>query len=159
MMKHLKLIFENADTTIAIVSLGSGELKRQQTKAELIARVTGYEVFKGLRFIKDQDISIEPLPNRHFEDCWRDDGTGNVHVDMPLARTQRMGEIRAERDRRFEPFDREWMKATGQKEATRADLVEAGRQLLRDIPQTVDLATITTPEALEAFEPAWPVVP
>ena len=50
------------------------------------------------------------------------------------------------------------MKATGQKNAARADAVESVRQQLRDVPQTVDLEGIATPEELEAFQPEWPGV-
>lgn len=102
------------------------------------------------------DCLFEELPTVHFHNCWRDDGTGKVVVDMPLARTQRLREIRTERDRRFAPLDNEWMKATGQGNKAEAEALEAKRQALRDIPQNIDLEAVTTPEALEAFEPNWP---
>lgn len=40
--------------------------------------------------------------------------------------------------------------------AARAAKVEAVRQQLREIPETVDLEANSTPEALAAFEPEWP---
>ena len=77
---------------------------------------------------------------------------------MTIARAQRLTEIRAEREKWFAALDAEWMKATGQKNTARADAIEAVRQQLRDVPQTVDLEGIATPEALEAFQPEWPGV-
>jgi len=79
---------------------------------------------------------------------------------MPLARTQRMAEIRAERGRRFGPLDADWMKATGQGNAARADEIEGVRQQFRDIPNGLiaegTVEGIATPEELEAFQPEWP---
>ena len=102
------------------------------------------------------------LPSERFRNCWRDSGDGTVKEDMPLARAQRLAEIRAERDRRFPPLDNEWMKATGQGNKTRAAAVEGVRQQLRDIPNKLiadgSLEGIATPEELEAFDPEWPDV-
>ena len=100
----------------------------------------------------------EELPSHRFFDSWRNDGTGKIHVDMPLARAQCMAKIRRDRDARFTPLDNEWMKATGQGDAAQAAQIEAVRQALREIPQKIDLGSIDTAEALEAFEPDWPSV-
>ncbi len=100
---------------------------------------------------------ISDLPqSRYFRNCWRNDGTGKLHIDMPLAQTQRLNEIRGERDRRLGALDKEWMQAMGQKNDDLADEIEIKRVLLRDIPQIIDLSQIETADELEQFEPAWP---
>ncbi|MCZ6843436.1 MAG: hypothetical protein O7G32_11475 [SAR324 cluster bacterium] len=48
------------------------------------------------------------------------------------------------------------MKATGQGDGKRAAAIEAARQTLRDIPQSIDLEKLATPEEMEGFEPQWP---
>ena len=113
-------------------------------------------------------IPAEELPPAQWRDCWRWDSRG-VAVDMPLARAQRLNELRAERDGRLAKLDGQWMRAMGQKNSTEADNIEAKRQLLRDIPQMLTgdrardgacvvstLADCKTPEDLGALEPAWP---
>jgi len=80
-------------------------------------------------------------------------GDGELFVDMPLARVQRMGEIR---DGYFPPFDAEWTKAMGQGNTAEAQRIDTQRQILRDIPQTINLDRITTPKALAEFQPEWP---
>ena len=96
------------------------------------------------------------LPGKRFRDCWRNDGTGKIHVDMPLARAQRMAEIRAERDKRLAVTDADKNKLDDIGTAQQKTALATKRQALRDIPQNSDLEAVTTPEALEAFEPAWP---
>ena len=103
------------------------------------------------------DMDVDALPSRRFRDCWRTNGTG-IHVDLPLARSQRLREIRTERDRRFAALDGEWFKAMGRGDAANAAVVDAKRQALRDVPQAAerDLAALTTPDALAAYGPVWP---
>lgn len=113
------------------------------------------ELFKGV--VQLPDCQSTELPrSRRFRSCWRNDGKGGVQVKMELAREQRTEEIRAERNSRFASLDGEWMKATGQGDEKRAAEVEAVRQKLRDLPGALKLASLKTPEMLEAFEPVWP---
>lgn len=90
-----------------------------------------------------------------FPGAWRHAGGGKIVIDMPAARMVKMDRIRTERDERFPPLDAEWMRATGQKKTAEADLIEAKRQTLRDIPGAVDLTAIATPEELKEFVPDW----
>ena len=98
-----------------------------------------------------------PPPTRRFRACWRW-RDGAVVVDLPLARAQRLAEIRRERDRRFAALDGEWTKATATGDGAGAARIDATRQRLRDVPQaaTVALETCATPETVAAYEPAWP---
>ena len=91
---------------------------------------------------------------RYFRAAWRWKTT-KVSVDMPTARSIKVDEIRLVRDARLVATDIEVSKLDG---ATIPAPLKDKRKALRDLPATVqpDLDAITTPEALEAYEPAWP---
>ena len=100
---------------------------------------------------------LTPGQPKPFHMAWRHAGNGQIVVDMPAARALKMGRIRKERQRRFPSLDAEWMKAMGQGDSAMAATIEAKRQHLRDLPQTVGLEAIATPEALAGFQPDWGV--
>lgn len=102
------------------------------------------------RRIESADIP----PQATLKDAWRDTGSA-IRVDMPVARTLVTARVRTERDRRLAETDKEVLTLDGE---AIPGLLKAKRQALRDLPISVqaDLDAITTPEALEAYEPAWP---
>jgi hypothetical protein len=102
------------------------------------------------------DRDAAELPTRRFRNCWRVNGQ-TVEVDMPLARAQRMAEIRAERNRRLEASDGLMARAYEIGAQAEIEALKAKRQTLRDIPAVIDVGTISTPEELTAFQPEWPV--
>jgi hypothetical protein len=67
----------------------------------------------------------------------------DLSIDMPKARKIHMDRIRLSRDKRLTELDK-------RKYGSEFD---AERQRLRDLPQTLDLSTATTPEELKAL---WP---
>ncbi len=99
------------------------------------------------------------FPSRYFRSCWRNDGRGAAHVDMPLARGQRMVEIRAQRNIRLDDSDKEWARLSEGGTPEQQAAHSAYRQALRDLPQSIDLELLDTAEKLEAFQPAWPDQP
>ncbi|MCZ6557127.1 MAG: hypothetical protein O7A69_05040 [SAR324 cluster bacterium] len=48
------------------------------------------------------------------------------------------------------------MNIRAQGDAKRAAAIEAARQTLRDIPQTIGLEKLATAVEMESFEPQWP---
>lgn len=141
-------ILKQLDGSIVTVSCGKGN------PLELLQR-THRESFLDATILSFRDPS--DLPSYRFRDCWRLSGDA-IKVDMPLARAQRIAEIRRERNARFAALDAEWMRAMGQKRLAEADAIEAKRQALRDIPATclTALVACTTPDALETYQPEWP---
>ena len=98
-------------------------------------------------------VEASDLPkDRTYRNAWRHDGQRFTH-DMDHARKIHMEHIRHARTEHLGKLDREWMRATGQGDATLAAAIEAERQVLRDIPLTLPLGTATTPEELKAL---WP---
>lgn len=107
----------------------------------------------GVRFYDVADD--DPLHGPRFYNCWRRTRDDRVMVDMPLAREQRMREIRAERDARLSDADGPTAREMEQN-GKDAAAWKAYKQALRDVPAQVDLSVAETPEALEALEPQWP---
>lgn len=97
--------------------------------------------------------------SRRFRNQWRHVGTA-VAPDVPLCRTQRIGEIRTERDTRLAASDGAMAGAQEQNTALVVPL-KVYRQALRDLPVLVTAAmdALSTAEALEAYEPIWPAAP
>ena len=159
-MTNKRLIWKKPDGSICITIPAPKGRREGESEADWIERVRARAKDADPHLadcVGLSDCMAADLPgSRRFRNCWRDDGTGRLAVDMTRARDQRMSEIRAERDQQFASLDNEWMRATGQGKKAEADAIEAKRQALRDIPQNTDLEAVATPEELEAFQPTWP---
>lgn len=153
----------------------------QARRAEVTAFVTADDMVGLLEYVETQDLDAvaaraqaagdglsdatrrpnqagDSLPDRRFRNCWRNDGAGFPRVDMPLARVQRLDEIRRERDKRLVAADGPTARAIEQNAPDEGDW-KAHKQALRDVPAVVDLESVGTPEDLDTFEPSWPVAP
>lgn len=104
---------------------------------------------------------LAPDASRRWRNCWRRAGAGAPAVDMPLARAQRMSEVRRERTARLAASDSAIMTAHEQNDRARTTALTAYRQTLRDLPATTrpTVEACTTPAQLEAWQPTWPVDP
>lgn len=98
------------------------------------------------------------LSNRRFRNAWTVQA-GVLTYDMTKARALRMTEIRRARDARLAASDGPMLRVQEQDKAPEIAALKAYRQALRDVPQTTDLSSLTTPDALDAFEPVWPTEP
>lgn len=99
--------------------------------------------------------------SRRFRACWRQAGTARPAVDMPLARIQRMNEVRTQRAPKLTKSDVDLLKAQEAADLARQTALKTYRQKLRDLPATEQPAVdaCATPEALDAWRPTWPVDP
>lgn len=89
-------------------------------------------------------IDDSGLPDdRYFRSAWKHDD-GIVSIDMDKARNIHMDKIRKARDAALEVLDVETLKGID---------VQKEKQVLRDLPQTVDLTKADTPDELRAI---WP---
>ena len=100
-------------------------------------------------------------PTRRFRDCWRQTGASLPAVDMPLARVQRMNEMRVERNRRLLKNDAAYSMALKKKNVALQDALVTRAQKLRDLPvnEQATVEACTTPEDLAAWTPVWPPDP
>lgn len=131
-----------------------------ESTANFVARVLARHVPAGvIHEVIDTRTFLWPSDNmdgdKYFKDAWRHvPGEKRVEVDMPKARILHMNNIRMSRDAELEALDVPFMRAVEAGDITEQQRIAAQKQVLRAIPQTFDLATYTTPEALRA---AWPV--
>ncbi|MEE8433321.1 MAG: hypothetical protein V3S64_00900 [bacterium] len=167
-MKDECIAFELPDGTVRYATCPVRYKKPGETKTQWLLRafhktVAGNPDFAAAKRILNPVMPdggpLTPGQPKQFHAAWRHAGGGQIVVDMPAARKLKMDQIRAEREGRFPPLDAEWMKAMGQGNSAAGAAIEAKRQHLRELPQTVDLEAIATPEELETFEPAWPTEP
>jgi hypothetical protein len=103
------------------------------------------------------------LPERRWRACWRHDGQGGVRVELPLARAQRLRELRAERDRRLAASDGAMLREQESGTPAGVEALRAYRQALRDLPAVLEqsgaLERLEDAAALAAFTPEWPADP
>ena len=107
-------------------------------------------------------VEVAALPNtRRFRDCWRRIGASLPTVDMPLARAQRMNEVRSGRVPKLAKVDLDILRAEDTSGTSLLGRLRTYRQALRDVPQVAQpsVDAITAPDALAAWVPTWPVDP
>ena len=86
--------------------------------------------------------------------AWEMDTDGTPTVNMSKARGVHMDHIRVVRDSELVKLDLETIRATGLGDDHQVNSIEARKQVLRDIPQTLDLTTPNdSPDELRAM---WP---
>jgi hypothetical protein len=146
-----RVVYVNPDGSVAVAKVVNASTFAAQVEAPLL-RAGARRVY--------EPTATEPLPDRRWRGCWRLGENGAVAVDMPLARAQRMAEIRAERERRLAASDGLMLRAQEQGHLAEAEALRVYRQTLRDLPKELaaakTLEALETPEALGAFEPNWP---
>lgn len=149
------IIYSRPDGGVALVSPSPrkmAELIEDMTENEALAEIRKKAVPDDATNVHVCDV-VEIPTDRTFRDAW-ECPAGKVSVNMPRARDIHMGRIREARGPEFTRLDNEWMRATGQKNTVEAERIEAHRQVLRDIPQTLDLTAAITPDDLKAIWPA-----
>ena len=98
---------------------------------------------------------------RRFRNCWRRVGAGLPTVDMPLARIQRMNEVRTTRSLQLQQSDVDLLRSQETSDLTMQTKLKEYRQKLRDLPATEqpNVEACLTPAQLEAWAPLWPANP
>ena len=113
----------------------------KDTEIDKDAEVAKWEARTGRTVVSSKVSDTDPRPtDRHFRDAWK--GL-TVDVDMTEARKLHMTEIRKMRNIKLKELDGHQYREGHDTE----------RQALRDIPQTIDLSTAKTPEALKELMP------
>jgi hypothetical protein len=128
-----RVITEMPDGTVAVSTHNPNSPVTIEEFAKKVSKGAAYEIV---------DESAIPS-DRYFRDAWKVK-TGGVEVDMPRARDIHMKNIRTERNKKLEALDVETLKGND---------VQAEKQILRDLPTTVDLSSASTAEELKAL---WP---
>jgi|MDSZ01.2.fsa_nt_gb hypothetical protein len=94
----------------------------------------------------------------YFQSCWRYkyDASGNptdIYVDMDLAREYHMNVLREFRNFVIKAYDMNTTKALERNDTDRLQYIQAVKQYLRDLPNTLDLSKAETPDELYNVAP------
>lgn len=154
-----RIIWEMPDGTISITTSAIGSDAESLDKVEARMRIANPGYADATRH---PDRYPDEFPqSRRFRSCWRLEADGLPAVDMSLARDQRLKEIRTERDILLQSSDGPMARATETGVGIQA--MKDFRQQLRELPNQMEsesvLDAVATPEALEAYQPIWPVDP
>lgn len=143
------IVYEMKDGSVGIMTASP---EWQGTLDELAFR----DVPTGCPF---QVVAAESLPaQRFFRDTWMIDvNTGNVVESLPKARDMFMALIREARNKKLAELDVETIKATGAGDQTRLAAVEAEKEALRDLPESVSPA-LKMADSIEELCICWPAL-
>lgn len=168
----MKLAFIAADGSVTILGAApKDQLERSVGSPRLVDGVTRrvltdeeYRKFvieqntqkgvipEGAELVDLPDDWQPPDGNRCYRAAWKLDGD-TVAVDLDKAKTIHVSLVRAARDAKLKALDEQWMASTRQKKHAEAEAIDTQAQVLRDIPQSLDLSKCETVEQLKA---AWP---
>ena len=151
-MTNKRIIWEQPDGSIAITIPAPKGRRVNEVEEDWIERVAVKAKPSGA--IRHPDCNSEDLPKRYFRSCWRYTNL-KVDVDMPLARVQKMNEIREKRNKLLDDSDKEHLRLQAVGSAQEKQDMEIYRQFLRDVPSNIDLELIKDSDSLEVFEPIW----
>lgn len=130
------ILYKDERETISIVNLSEEALKNKTIKQ--LAKIV---VPSGLDYTV---IDSAKLPeDTTYSQAWAL-GTKSVTIDIDKARDIKMGYIRELRNEKLAELDLETLKGVD---------VQAEKQVLRDLPEKVDLSVIEDLEELKAFIP------
>lgn len=152
MKKHITYMQDNGVIAIIVPAYNDRVRPVSESENDLLARVIAKAVPSGVPY-KVINASAGPK-DRVFRDAWVQDSAGKPIVDMPKARIIHMDRIRLVRDVVLTELDIVSIMALESRDIIQQDEIAARKQVLRDIPQTFDLSTFTTPSTLNS---AWPV--
>tara|TARA_A100001201_G_scaffold81075_1_gene72412 strand:- start:1185 stop:1688 length:504 start_codon:yes stop_codon:yes gene_type:complete len=112
---------------------------------------------KVLRLPKEHEVATK-RSWAYFQRCWRYnyDASGNpvgIYVDMDLAREYHMAVLRETRNFVIKAYDLNTTKALERNDKDRLQYIQAVKQQLRDLPNTLDLSKAETPDELYNVRP------
>lgn len=102
-----------------------------------------------VRVVEDATIPRD----RTFRDSWENNESG-PKVNMNKAKAIHMNRIRDMRNQKLDKLDKDLMRAQESDDNKTASEIKAEKNRLRNLPQTFDLTSATTPEQLKALWPA-----
>lgn len=146
-----RIVFTRADGCVSIVVPAPKARRAGESEEDFLSRVAARAVPAGTADAAVCDLADIPA-DRTYRGAWKLAGDG-LDVDMPKAREIHMGRIRAARDAELLRLDIPQQRALVAKDDAEVRRLEAEKQALRNIPQTLDLTVATTPAELKVI---WP---
>ena len=155
-----RIVYTRLDGGVSIVCPAPEYVAQFATEADAIAAIRAKDVPADATNVYVGDLTDLPV-SRRFRNCWRytEAMPSKINVDVPLARGQRLQEVREERNKRLLASDGEYLKLQEQGTPAQQESSKVYRQKLRDLPavESPRIDACGTPEALVAYEPVWPV--
>ena len=109
-MSTKRIVYTLPNGKVAVVTPATEFVARFSTEDEALTAVQTKSVPLDATNIVVIDVASLPL-TRRFRGVWRQSGAGPPVVDMPLARLQRMDEVRAERASKLVKSDGDYLRA------------------------------------------------
>ena len=157
------IVWERADGGISITAASPKQQLPGESEQVFLDRIAAVTRSKhpGLKDApRLENCPADKLPHPRVRDCWRNDSTGKIQVDMPLARKQRMSEIRTERNNWLQTTDGLMARANEIGDSAEINSLKTMRQELRDLTNNIEtdgiFNSLTKPEELDGFQPDWP---
>jgi len=116
--------------------IGDGWWSRPPTDAVILQEVSRAFAAKpvmGYRRIEPSEIPAD----RSYRNALRDSGEGPLEFDMPKARELHLGKLKRERVGKMAELDIEFIRHVT-RDGKKAEAIEAQKQALRDMPQTLE---------------------
>ena len=147
---------KNADGSVVppdqmILTHPTYDAKDAPPEAELLQKVLdGLPAGAHIELVQDEDY---PDRSKHdFVDAWECDH-GTITCNLAKARGIHMNKIRTVRNKQLADLDVPFMRAMETGDASELARIASKKQVLRDIPQTLDLTTDTQ----EELKAVWPI--
>jgi hypothetical protein len=121
-----------------------------ESEDDFVNRVAKKDVPYGVpyKIINTSDIPAD----RSFREAWEEKNR-KISVNINKARTIHMNRLREMRKPIFEKLDVEAVRAMEDKDEEKLEEIKAKKQVLRDIPQTLDLSEVISPDVLKTIIP------
>lgn len=116
--------YERADGSVGTISAKAG--------------IDPQDILPEGAVIMNQVSDLNPLPDVAHKAAWSDDGSGNVTIDVAKARTCKIDEIRAKRDKMMLNHDKQYLIAM--KDSASTTDLDADRATLLDLPAAAQTA-------------------
>lgn len=149
-----RIIFQMPDGNVRVCIPAHGH-RPDESEDQWLDRIANLSAPLGA--IRLANTEATELPSRRFRGAWRI-VNGKIEVSMPLARDQRLAEIRTDRNNRLAESDGPMLRAM-ERGSLDVTIWKIYRQALRDMPQVIDLTIAKTSEILSSLELPWPQKP
>lgn len=143
-----RIVYDNGGLHVVIPcpqAMNPGE-----SEEDFLIRVAKGTIPYGVPY-KIVNLSDMP-PDRTYRGAWEEKNR-KITVNMNKARTIHMNHLRNLRKPILEKLDKEAMRAMEDKDDVKLEEIKAKKQVLRDIPQTLDLSEVISPEMLKTIIP------
>ena len=145
MSENKRAIYENDEGVCCVIIPSPRELREGGNLEEMFTKAADGHHFEIIE-------ATDQPSDRYFRDAWKKN-VNKIDIDMPKARNIHMDKLRIKRDEKLKTLDVEWQKETERGNSKNAQDVAYIKQTLRDLPQTLDLSTVETPDELRLILP------